>query len=357
MDTTFTQRPGDDFRSGVTTTEVPNQSAVAWCAVFAGAVASAALSLILLFLGSGLGLTMISPWGNEGISATGFGVSSILGITIISFIASAVGGYIAGRLRTRWINTHSDEVFFRDTAHGFLSWSVATLGTAALLATVTGAIVSGGVDAGAKMAKGAMSSGGSSVHSHMLMMGADQGNSPAGSASTMQKDHLALPYMLDALLRKNPRENIPGDSAAGITAPESSAESADPRNLSDAAMAGTTTRSDRATQPQALKKAEVMRIYLNALASGELPETDVQYLAQSIAMSSSISQQAAEQRVRDTFATLQTRLQEAETSAREAADKARKASAATSLWLFISLLIGAFIASLMAVYGGRQRDL
>jgi hypothetical protein len=33
-----------------------------------------------------------------------------------------------------------------------------------------------------------------------------------------------------------------------------------------------------------------------------------------------------------------------------------KASAYAALWLFISLLIGAFVASLAATYGGRRRD-
>ena len=50
-------------------------------------------------------------------------------------------------------------------------------------------------------------------------------------------------------------------------------------------------------------------------------------------------------------------MNDAKIAAQDAADKARKASAYAALWLFISLLIGAFVASLAATYGGRRRDL
>ena len=69
-------------------------------------------------------------------------------------IASALGGYISGRLRTRWLATPGDEVFFRDTAHGLLSWALATVMGAAFLATAATA-VSGGVAAGAGQAAAA----------------------------------------------------------------------------------------------------------------------------------------------------------------------------------------------------------
>ena len=102
--------------------------------------------------------------------------------------------------------------------------------------------------------------------------------------------------------------------------------------------------------------AEVTRIFTNAAAAGKLPDEDRRYVGQVVAQRTGLSQQEAEKRVNDTFAQMQAKKQEAETAAREAADKARKASALASFWLFISLLIGAFVASLFAVYGGRARD-
>ena len=108
-------------------------SAVSWAAIEAGAAAAASLSLILLILGVGLGLSSVSPWARDGISAGAFGVSTILWLTLTQLFAAAMGGYLAGRLRTRWTEVHTDEIYFRNTAHGFVAWAVATLATAALL--------------------------------------------------------------------------------------------------------------------------------------------------------------------------------------------------------------------------------
>lgn len=58
----------------------------------------------------------------------------------------------------------------------------------------------------------------------------------------------------------------------------------------------------------------------------------------------------------DLYARAQARLNDAEAAAKEAADQARKASAYAALWIFVSLLGGAFVASLAATFGGRQRD-
>ncbi len=131
-------------------------SAVSWGAILAGAAAAAALSLILLILGVGLGLSSVSPWTQVGVSATTFGVTTILWITFTQLAASGMGGYLAGRLRTKWISVHTDEVYFRDTAHGFLAWAVASLATAALLSSVIGSIIGTGVQAGATAASGAV---------------------------------------------------------------------------------------------------------------------------------------------------------------------------------------------------------
>ena len=120
-------------------------SAVAWGAVIAGAIGAASLSLVLLLLGGGLGFAIISPWSSRGISEDAATASTILWITIVQLLASALGGYLAGRLRTRWTTVHTDEVFFRDTAHGFLAWSVATLLMATVLSSAVGATLTMGI--------------------------------------------------------------------------------------------------------------------------------------------------------------------------------------------------------------------
>jgi hypothetical protein len=121
---------------------------VSWGAIFAGAAAAAALSLILLILGVGLGLSSVSPWSFEGVSKETFGWSSIAWLTFTALAASGLGGYLAGRLRTKWTQIHGDETYFRDTAHGFVSWAVATLLTAGLLTSAIGGVLG----AGAKVA-------------------------------------------------------------------------------------------------------------------------------------------------------------------------------------------------------------
>ena len=114
-------------------TTITDDGAVSWGAVIAGAVGAAALSLVLFLLGTGLGLAVVSPWASERISGTAASVSTIVWVTVVQLLASVLGGYLAGRLRTRWVTVHTNEVFFRDTAHGFLAWAVATLLMATLL--------------------------------------------------------------------------------------------------------------------------------------------------------------------------------------------------------------------------------
>ena len=116
-------------------------SGVSWAAVIAGAFVAAALSLILLALGAGFGLSSVSIWSNSGASAATIGVAAVLWLIVMQIISSAMGGYLAGRLRTKWANIHTDEVYFRDTAHGFLAWAVALVITAAFLASAATSMV------------------------------------------------------------------------------------------------------------------------------------------------------------------------------------------------------------------------
>lgn len=117
-------------------------SAVSWPAIFAGGAAAAAISLILLAFGAGVGFSAISPW-SSGSTLTVFRLSSGLYFVVMAMLASSVGGYLAGRLRTRWQGANSREVFFRDTAHGLLAWAVATLLSAVVLSSAASTLVGG----------------------------------------------------------------------------------------------------------------------------------------------------------------------------------------------------------------------
>jgi hypothetical protein len=108
---------------------------VSWPAVIGGAFVAAALSLILLTLGTGLGFSALSPWSNMGASAAAIGMGAIVWLIVTQILASAFGGYLGGRLRTKWVRVHTDEVYFRDTAHGLLVWAVGIVITAGFLAS------------------------------------------------------------------------------------------------------------------------------------------------------------------------------------------------------------------------------
>jgi len=203
-------------------------------------------------------------------------------------------------------------VYFRDTAHGFLAWALATLVTAAMLTSTIGAIVGGSVKAGAAVAGGAA---GTAV-------------SAMAGAARQEGSAFGQGYFVDSLFRKNMSA-----TTAGASAP-------------------VTSQTDEGSR----SRAEIGRIFASAMSSGTLAPEDSKYVAQVVAQRTGMPQAEAEKRVTDTFTRMQTKAKEAEATARDAADKARKAAEYTALWMFVSLLIGAFCASLAATYGGRQRD-
>jgi hypothetical protein len=120
-----------------------SSSGVSWAAIASGAFVTAALFLALSALGAGVGLSTLSPWSNSGASPSTVGFGALLWLTAVEILSCAIGGYVAGRLRTKWVDVHSDEVYFRDTAHGLLVWAVAFVATAAFLASASTALVGG----------------------------------------------------------------------------------------------------------------------------------------------------------------------------------------------------------------------
>lgn len=287
-----------------------NTGAVSWSAILAGAATAAALSLILLILGTGLGLSSVSPWANAGIGVVTFGVTTILWVTGTQVVVSGLGGYMAGRLRTNWTGALPDEIYFRDTAHGFLTWAVASLVTAALLTTSVGAILNSGIQAGANVAGGVAASTSGATLASSVMAKSDSENKPLG-------------YYVDNLFRRDAGTAAPGGAESGLAASQN----------------------------------EVNRIFTHTSHKEPLPAEDVRHVGRIVSQRTGLSQAESETRVTQTYARFQEKLRTTETAAKEAADKARKASAYAALWLFISLLIGAFVASLAAIYGGRHRDL
>jgi hypothetical protein len=283
-----------------------HEGAVSWGAVFAGGVGAAAFALILLTLGTGLGLTSISPWSSGTANAKAFGFAAVIWVCVTSILTSGLGGYLAGRLRRRWLAVDVDEIHFRDTAHGFLSWAVATLFTAAILSSAVSGIVRAGTQAAA--ATGAESGYGTM----------QRGNAMAAMNTW------PLGYFVDSLFRLP--AGSPPATTVGVTAIE-------PRQ-------------------------EAARIFLNSAATGDqLSQEDTAYLGRLVAQHTGLTPDAAQARVAATYTSFLQKITALDAAAKDAADEARKVTIGASLWLFISLLMGAFSASLMATHGGRVRQL
>src|SRR5665213_4228014 len=144
------------IQPGIDTGE-PSVAGISWPAVAAGAVVTCALTVVLIAFGLGLGLSVVSPWAGAGVSANTFKIGTGLYLIVIAMLSSSIGGYIAGRLRSRWIGVHTDEVYFRDTAHGFVAGAFAAVLGAILLASPVSGLL-GGATSGATQATSAAAS-------------------------------------------------------------------------------------------------------------------------------------------------------------------------------------------------------
>lgn len=276
-----------------------SSSAVSWGPVIAGAFVATVVTLVLMLVGAGLGLTLVSPFPAESSSAMAISVYAIIWLVIVQWVSAGVGGYLAGRLRTRWVGVHTDEIYFRDTAHGFLTWAVATVVAAMFLGSAVSSIVAG--------------------TARTVTAAAATTTAAAASAASANLPDLSTSYFTDALLRP-----------------------ADPRSVPPAQAAGS---NEAAT-------GELSRILMRSAANGELSAEDRTYVEQMIAARTGLSEADAKARVDAVFK----QVDDAKVAAQEAADTARKSAATTALLGALSLFIGAFIACVAAAIGGRQRD-
>ena len=229
-----------------------NSSAVSWAAILSGGVAAAALTIVFIALGAAVGFASISPWANTGASATTLKWTAGAYLVLTALISSAVGGYIAGRLRTKWVGTQSEEVLFRDTAHGFLAWAFATVIGVLVIGTATTSLLgSAATGAATGVAAG--------------------GSQAAGQAGPTD-------YFVDSLLRRE-----------------------------GTAAAATTQASDNAADT----RREVGLIFTRAISGAEgISAADRAYLAQIVATRTGRSQPDAEARVTEVVNAAKTALDE-----------------------------------------------
>jgi hypothetical protein len=241
-----------------------SRSAVSWAAIIAGGVAAVAITLLLVALGAGIGLSSVSPWSSSNPSATTFTVLTAVWLIIVQWLSSGLGGYLAGRLRTKWTRLHTDEVFFRDTAHGFLAWALATMVVAVF---ATSSVTS------------AVSSAGRAI--------SNVAGTAASTATQAASNQPSSDYFLDTLFRKDQPDTT-------ISSPDA--------------------------------RAEAGRIVSRAVTNGELDPNDRTYLARLVAARTGISQQDAEKRVDDGMNQIKAAADKAKTAADEARKTSAKAS-------------------------------
>jgi hypothetical protein len=285
-----------NYPEGGIGTEESGVSAVSWSSILGGALGAVSLTLILVALGSGLGFASVSPWPRGGVSATTFGVMTAIWFIIVQWLSSAFGGYLAGRLRARWVHIHGDESYFRDTAHGMLAWALATVLVATVLSSAVASIVSGAARTAASVG---------AVAAPSLAASGPNMARPGGG----NRDPIA--YFTDLLFR-----------------------------------------SDRpAANPQEAR-AESGRILLTALGPDGVSAADKAYLVQVVVADTGLSQADAAKRVDDVI----DQIKKAEAKLREEADAARKTAAYVSLFTALSMLIGAFVAGAAGALGGVHRD-
>jgi hypothetical protein len=220
-------------------TEV-SKSAISWTAIFAGTAVAISTSLVLVVLGSGLGLVSLTPSTRSVASPGSWAALATVWIVVVQWLSAAFGGYVTGRLRIRWVGTHTHEVFFRDTAHGLVTWAVATAIVAMVVGSEASSMLSGGFRAAMTMTSG-----------------------PAQEAASNAQLGRVAPYDVDALFRTTSRD---------------------------------------VSSPSTDGRGEATRILAKGLSTGGVPDADRTYLASLIAARTGIPQADAQKRVDDVVA-------------------------------------------------------
>jgi hypothetical protein len=261
------------------------RSAVSWAAIAAGAVVAASTSLLLVALGGGLGLASLSPWTHTGASVGTFTAITAIGLIVVQWVSAGVGGYIAGRLRTKWINVHTHEVLFRDTAHGFVTWATATL-----LASAAAAVISS-------------STAGAGLHAVSTLGASAAMGATAAASSATSVD----PYDVDTLLRSsNPSTASSGNDA----------------------------------------RPQITRILAKGLTTDDVPGEDRAYLAQLVSSQTGTSLADAQARVDSAVTKIQAAKLQAKQAADKARKAAEVASILTALAMLIGAFIASVSAAL-----------
>jgi hypothetical protein len=294
-------------------------SGLSWSAVIAGALTAIAVSVIVISLGTGIGMELVSPYSYSSPSAGTMTVMGALWLVFAQAVGFAVGGYVAARLRRLPAGLHTDEVKFRDGANGLVVWAIGVVVSFFIIVAAVDKIGS---------AAGTAAAGTAAIGA-------------AGAASQAP----SVDYFTDALLRQNPQ----GAGNAGASTGNAGTASAADTNSSAAngANASNSPASNGVNSNQ--QHAQINRIMVTAWSANGVSDDDRTYLAQLVSQQTGMSQQDAQNRVNDV-------INRAKDAATQAAEAARKTAAYLSFWTFMSLLFGAACATLGGILGGELRD-
>lgn len=115
-----------------------NTKRIAWPAIFAGAVVTLVVQLVLAVLGIALGMNVVQAQGADQVGS-GLAMGAAIWWAVSALIALFAGGWVAGHLAG--VSSRLDA-----SLHGFLNWGVATLLTIVLIAGGAGSLIGGAMN-------------------------------------------------------------------------------------------------------------------------------------------------------------------------------------------------------------------
>ena len=282
----------------------PAGARFSWGLAIAGGVAATAVTFFLLTLGAGFGLLLVNPVTNEGPSLPVFLTLGAIYFLTAQAFGFAVGGHLVGRLMGPVIESDREENV-RAGAHGLVAWAVAVLATLTMVAVTS------------------LSAGNTAATTAALY----------GAASKDSADNDGMnAYFVDKLFR--PTAVTP----SATPAPDGTGLGPVPAG---APMSIAGAEADREEAGRILGAG-----FMNGIA---IPQDDRPRLIELTARHAGITEGAAVTRID----TLQA---ETQAKAKQAADAARKAASYASLWVALSLLFGAIVAMMSAVYARFEKD-
>jgi energy-converting hydrogenase Eha subunit A len=336
-----------------------------WSAAFAGAFVAAGVSFLLITLGSGVGLSLVSVR-----HATTGGAISFLSAGAIYFLAAqafgfAVGGHVVGRLIGPAVETDKEEEF-RAGVHGLVSWAIAVVATATLVALsvlVAGSATGNGAVNGALASSAPATARGEGNANATTSYWVDKLFRPANNTQAAlawrqyaQADTGTTtdvpPNNGDATTPLAPSDTtIPSSTDATGTTPDNSRVTLGNESTAPAAApvgaigAGTPTLRSIGAD-----KAEAGRILTVGMANGgTLAGDDAAQLTRLVETDTGLTTDAARSRVDD----VARRIHDDEV---QAAEIARKTAAFASLWTAFALLFGAAVAIAAAISARWEDD-